>query len=128
MTDRDSHARAVDLPGWPCPPRVRDIPTTQNSWGWVPVQAYEGAVAQDELGFLWVDGNVAPKYRLPRDSEESPGALVCWTETGLGLWVHPKSLASLRDISRLDDPDRWVPVATVLSNLPDFVTTPEVPA
>jgi len=34
----------------------------------------------------------------------------------------------LRDISRLDDPDRWVPVATVLPNLPDFVTTPSVPA
>jgi len=32
--------------------------------------------------------------------------------------VHPKSLPYLRDISRLDDPDRWVPVATVLPNLP----------
>ena len=44
------------------------------------------------------------------------------------MWVHPKSLAYLRDISRLDDVDRWIPVATVLPNLPGFVTTPSVPA
>ena len=124
MTDHDSHARAFDLPGWPCSPRVRDIPTTPDSWGWVPVGSF-GAVAQDELGFLWADGNVAPKYRLPKNSDETPGALIYWTERGLGLWVHPKSLAYLRDISRLDEPDRWMPVATVLPNRPDrpdFVT------
>ena len=128
MTDRNPHARAFDLPGWPCPPRVRDIPTTPNSWGWVSVVTYNGAVAQDEVGFLWVDGNAAPKYRLPNDADASPGALVCWTERGLGLWVHPTSLAYLRDISRLDEPDRWVPVAAVLPNLPDFITAPGVPA
>ena len=93
-----------------------------------PVGSMAGAVAQDELGFLWADGNAAPKYRLPNDADASSGALVCWTERGLGLWVHPKSLAYLRDISRLDDVDRWIPVATVLPNLPGFVTTPSVPA
>ena len=118
MTDHHSHARAVDLPDWPCPPRVRSIPTTPESWGWVPVLTETGAVAQDELGYLWVDGNVAPKYRLPRDSEESPGALVCCTVHGLGLWVHPKSLGFLRSISRLDEPDRWVPVMVVLPDPP----------
>jgi hypothetical protein len=40
----------------------------------------------------------------------------------LGLWVHPKSLQDLMSISRLDEPDRWIPVAVVLSDLPDFVT------
>ncbi len=124
MTVHNPHARAFDLPGWPCPPRVRDIPTTPESWGWVPVVPETGAVAQDELGFLWADGNAVPKYRLPKDSDVLPGALVCWTERGLGVWVHPKSLPHLRNISRLDDPDRWVPVAVVLPNLPDFVTEP----
>jgi len=128
MTDRNSHARASDLPGWPCPPRARDIPTTPNSWGWVPVLTETGAVAQDELGFLWVDGNAVPKYRRPNDSDASPGALVCWTGQGLGVWVHTKSFEYLRNISRLDEPDRWVPVATVLPDLPAFVTTPAVPA
>ena len=115
------HAQAFDLPGWPCPPRVRDISTTRDSWGWVPVLSRDGAVAQDELGYLWADGTVAPKYRRPNDADASPGALVCWTEAGLGLWVHPQSLQYLRDISRLDDPDRWVSVAMVLPNPPDFV-------
>lgn len=53
MTVHNPHARAVDLPGWPCPPRVRDIPATPDSWGWVDVGSMAGAVAQDELGYLW---------------------------------------------------------------------------
>jgi len=128
MTDRNSHARAVDLPGWPCPPRVRDIPTTPESWGRVPVLTDTDAVAQDQLGYLWVDGNVAPKYRLTTDAGSMPGALVCWTDRGLGLWVPSRFMQYLRDISRLDDPDRWVPVAAVLPNLPDFITAPGVSA
>ena len=126
MTDRNSHARAVDLPGWPCPPRVRDIPTTAGSWGHVTIDPIHGAVAQDELGYLWADGAHVPRYRHPQDSDGSPGGVVCWTERGLGLWVHPKSMQYLRDISRLDDPDRWIPVATVLPDLPDSVTAPGV--
>ncbi len=78
-------ARTSDLPGWPCPPRVRDIPSTPESWGWVPVQALSGAVAQDEVGCLW---------------------------------LHPKSFGFLRSISRLDEPDRWVPVMVVLPEPP----------
>ena len=118
MTVHNPHARASDLPGWPCPPRVRDIPTTPDSWGWVPVYPDFGAVAQDELGYLWTDGNAVPRYRLPNDSDENPGALVCWTEHGLGLWMHPKSFGFLRSISRLDEPDRWVPVMMVLPEPP----------
>jgi hypothetical protein len=29
------HARAFDLPGWPCPPRARQIPEHKGNWGWV---------------------------------------------------------------------------------------------
>ena len=94
-------ARTSDLPGWPCPPRVRDIPSTPESWGWVPVQPL-----------------AVPQYRQPEESNASPGALVCCTVHGLGLWVHPKSLRFLRSISRLDDPDRWVPVMVVLPGPP----------
>ena len=68
---------------------------------------------------------MSPGTATPGTRTEARG--VCWTERGLGLWVHPKSLQYLRDISRLDDPDRWVPIATVLPNLPDFVTAPGVP-
>jgi len=128
MTDHKPHARAFDLPGWPCPPRVRDIPLTPESWGWVLVLPRVGAVAQDELGFLWADGNAVPKYRQPKDADASPGALVSWTEQCLGLWVHPKSFEYLRDISRLDDPDRWVPVMVLLPKFPGFAIKPGVPA
>ena len=104
MTEH-TQAHTSDLPGWPCPPRVRDIPSTPESWGWVPV-SYEGAVAQDEVGCLWVDGDAVPQYRLPDDSDTCPGAL------------HPKSRGFLRSISRLDKPDRWVPVMMVLPDPP----------
>jgi len=117
MTEH-TQARTSDLPGWPCPPRVRDIPLTPWSWGSVEVNSINGAVAQDEVGCLWVDGNAVPQYRQPEESNASPGALVCWTAAGLGLWVHPKSLRFLRSISRLDEPDRWVPVMSVLPESP----------
>ena len=117
MTEH-TQARTSDLPGWSCPPRVRDIPSTPESWGWVPVQPLAGPVAQDEVGCLWVDGDAVPQYRLPDDSATSPGALVCWTEHGLGLWMHPKSFGLLRSISRLDEPDRWVPVMAALPEPP----------
>jgi hypothetical protein len=122
------HARAFDLPGWPCPPRVRDVPACEGSWGMVDVINHSNrqlvALAQDELGFLWANGDIVPKFRLPNDHDlGSPGAVVCWTPEGLGLWVHPKSLAHLPSISRLDmDQDRWIPVAVALSELPPHIT------
>ena len=36
MTEH-TQARTSDLPGWSCPPRVRDIPSTPESWGWITV-------------------------------------------------------------------------------------------
>lgn len=117
------HARAFDLPGWPCPPRVRDIVNHVSSWGWVPVSIHSKpmAVAIDELGYLWANGDVAPKFQLPREADANPGAMVLWTPEGLGLWVHPNSLRYLPSISRLDmRPDEWLPVATVVDKLPPY--------
>lgn len=79
-------------------------------------------IVQDEMGYLWADGDTVPQYALPQDHRDEPGAVVCWTESGIGVWVHPKSLKYLRSMSRLDmEPDRWVPVAVVLRELPTFV-------
>lgn len=123
------HAKATDLPEWPCPPRVRDIPHNENSWGWVMVITSQSSppIAQDEMGYLWADGAVVPAFRLPHDAWDSPGVVLCWTEHGLGAWVHPKSSRHIGAISRLDvrrDPDRWVPIAVVLHELPAFVKAP----
>ena len=47
------HAKVSDLPGWPCPPRVRDIPDSPHSWGRIDVYQWqttgEPPVAYDEL-------------------------------------------------------------------------------
>jgi hypothetical protein len=120
----DQHARAFDLPGWATPPRVRDIPNHEESWGWVPVSAHSGvvSVAIDGLGYLWANGDAIPAFRMPRETDANPGAIVCWSESGLTLWVHPKSLGFIPSISRLDmKPDEWIPVALALAELPPFV-------
>lgn len=118
------HARAFDLPGWPCPPRVRDIVNHEDSWGWVAVyQApLQLPVAVDELGYLWANGDVEPKFKLPNEFDGNPGALLCWTPSGLGLWVHPLSMKYLPGISRLDmRTDQWVPVAVALTEWPPHI-------
>jgi len=116
------HARAFDLPGWPTPPRVRDIAKTPASWGWVPISTTKaGAVFQDELGYLWIDGNAAPRYQRFDESHHVPGAYAYWTEDGIGVYVHPRSYGYLGNISRLDmEPDRWLPVAHAACELPEF--------
>lgn len=117
MTTNEPHARAFDLPGWPCPPRVRDIPNNQDSWGYV----YSGSVAQDELGYLWVNGDAVPAF-CNYLKVDNPGAIVFWTDAGIGLHMHPKSLGHLGSISRLDmKPGEWLPVASVVAELPGFV-------
>jgi len=113
------HARAFDLPGWPCPPRVRDIPNHEGSWGWVPCQHSINGIYQDELGYLWADGNMVPEFRTFNSSYDCPGAILAWTEQGLGVYVHPKSLRYIGNISKLDmEPDRWIPIAVVLTDAP----------
>jgi hypothetical protein len=118
------HAKVSDLPGWPCPPRVRDIPTTPDSWGWIGVgdALHPIPVAVDELGYLWVRADVAPRYRLPADADVNPGAIVFWTPDGIGLHLHPKSYQWLPSTSRLDhNPDEWLAVAEVSKTLPSWI-------
>jgi hypothetical protein len=126
------HTRAFDLPGWPCPPRVRDIPGHEGSWGYVQCNAgwnasfenqrHSPRIVQDDLGYLWADGNAIPQFQLPRGSDDGPGAILFWTEQGLGVYVHPKSLRYIGNISRLDmEPDRWIPIAVPAAELPSFV-------
>ena len=116
------HARAFDLPNWPCPPRVRDIPSHEGSWGHVRVTSLGDPLAGlviDELGFLWANGDVPPVFDLPNGEHSSPGAVTCWTPEGLGVWVHPKSMKFLPQISRLDmQSDQWIPIAVALAEMP----------
>lgn len=117
------HARAFDLPGWPSPPRVRDIPQHEESWGFVPVVSHKPVIIQDELGYLWADGNACPRFELPNEDHASPGGIVFWTPEGLGIWIHPKSLKGLGSMSRLDmEQDQWIPIAVAAAELPPFVT------
>lgn len=126
MTERP-HARAFDLPGWPCPPRVRDIASHENSWGHVfmsgDTPGLGKTVVQDERGYLWANGDTIPQFRLPDDGMQSPGAVPFWTKEGLGAYIHPKSLRFLGNISRLDmQPDQWIPIAVAAAVLPEFIT------
>lgn len=134
MNENKPHARTFDLPGWPCPPRVRDIPNLSNSWGRIPVarfaQGEPGSgsflhgipMGQDEHANLWVNGNVIPEFATPDESLANPGALVFWTETGIGLWVHPKSLNRVPSISHHEtNLDEWLPVNEVVWQWPSFI-------
>lgn len=125
--DNDRQARTSDLPGWPCPPRARDIAKTPGSWGAVSVgesyseaSKYAPGVVQDELGRLWLNGDAVPKFRLIEQSTDAnPGAVAFWTETGIGIYIHPKSYRYLGSINSYDmAPDQWVPIASVANAQP----------
>jgi len=123
------HAHTSDLPGWPCPPRVRDIPKKRESWGQINVNdVANSGLYQDDLGFLWVDGDAIPRYQNPDAiSGSSPGAIVFWTPAGIGVWVHPKSMAYLGSKSTLEmrqEQDRFLPVNEAVAELPAFVQLP----
>jgi hypothetical protein len=121
------HATVYDIPGWPSPPRLRDIPGRENSWSFVNVYAdprdVEGSrLAYDETGHLWINGSRPGTPEIPHDNGVNPGAIAYWTPAGIGLWIHPKSLRSLSSLSRLDmNPDDWMPVTEVARELPPFV-------
>lgn len=115
-------AKISDLPGWPCPTRISDIANKPDSWGWIPVGNVSRPICvwYDELGALWANGDAVPRYRHPTESDGNPGAIVYWTESGIGLYVHPKSYAFLSNRSRLDNTpeESWVPVVEVVSKPP----------
>lgn len=124
------HARTSDIANYPCPPQVRDIPKTVDSWGYIavtgPLTAAHTNLAtlvSDELGYLWINGNNTLAYRLPNETHYSPGAIAFWTPNGIGLWIHPKSLRALATVSRLDlqsdaHDGKWIPVNEVTNLLP----------
>lgn len=124
------HARAFDLPGWPCPPRVRDIASTQQSWGGVPVGMVHNdpetsGVVQDELGKLWANGDMAPKFAIPtKYNQISVGAVLFCAAQGIGVFVHPSRYQYLPSLNTYDmAPDKWVPIAVTAAadELPEFV-------
>ncbi|MBB4893519.1 hypothetical protein FHS39_002550 [Streptomyces olivoverticillatus] len=107
------HARAMDLPGYCTPPRVRDIATHAGSWGWTESHH----VAQDDEGRLWADGTAHPKAApsAPRNLQR----LLTWSEHGLAVYV-PRD--GYRLLERIDGPvdERWVPIASVMPELPAY--------
>lgn len=60
--ENDPHASVFDIPGWPCPPRVSDIPHHENSWGYVPLSSSKPMIMYDELGKLWIKGDAVPAF------------------------------------------------------------------
>lgn len=128
------HALAADLPGWPCPPRVRDIATKERSWGGVKVGVINddpetSGVVQDELGRLWANGDKAPRFALAKDTRLSfLGAILFWTEQGIGVYINPAQYMFLPSLSTFDmAPDKWVPIvaAVAADELPDFIQAPK---
>lgn len=118
MTNRPPHARTSDLPGWPCPPRVRDMPKTPKSWGYVPIGSFH-SIVQDEQGYLWADGDRVP---MPIHNGEASYALLVWTEQGLAVFIDPRGYGRLPFRSLLDDePERWIPIVAVLAEPPTDV-------
>ncbi len=83
-------ARTMDLPDYPSPPTIRDIPAHAGSWGWVG----PGYVAQDRDGYLWVEGagTPRPQPRAPQDLQ----ALVAWTEDGIALYMPRRAYDLIR--------------------------------
>jgi hypothetical protein len=124
MSRKPPHARAFDIPGWPCPPRVRDIQTHPGSWGALSVTAVgDGtAIAQDDLGYRWVNGDIVPQFKRVGGGSGAQ-AVAFWTEAGIGLWICPDYLSWLASISKLDmKPDQWLPVSQVVADPPAFAT------
>ena len=114
MTDRNQ-ARAMDLPGYSCPPFVRDIPTHAGTWGWI----HAFSIVQDDHGYLWADGQVKPKSSLSGDNG-GHRALVAWSEAGLSVWVDPDGYGSLQRLEGEVDTGRWVPVAALMAEAPGY--------
>lgn len=111
MTDKE-HARAMDLPDYPCPPNLGAIAAHAGSWGWAnPADS----IAQDADGYLWVKTGT----RLSPTPSTSLDVLGTWTEDGIGVYVPKRSYGFIRSIPTLCAP-QWVPVAVVLKEPPAY--------
>lgn len=121
------HAKVFDIPGWPCPPRVSDIPNRENSWGHIDVglTTVHPSVVFDEIGSLWVRGDTTPSYKLPNAAHENPGAIVFHSPKGIVLYLHPKSYKKLPMVSRLDLQStsgiEYLPINDVTDTLPPHI-------
>lgn len=110
-------ARAItDLPGWPCPPRVADLPDHPRAYGWVS----DHQVAVDDEGRLWVN-RLATLRPLPVPTCE---VLVTWA-SGEHPNVHvPKSAfhgirMSLEGL--VGAAEAWTPIGGVYSDVPSWI-------
>jgi len=119
MTDR-KQARAMDLPGYPCPPSLGHVPAHAGSWGWLVCAAtdqHTAAVAQDSNGYLWARSSTHLSPQVPVGYKSV--ALAIWTEDGLGLYVAQESYKNIYCVDQLDEME-WTPVAVVVKEPPAY--------
>lgn len=114
------HLRTSDLPGWPCPPRVRDMVKTPDSWGYVLLGSLQHIV-QDDGGYLWADGDVCPRPMVDQVGTAHQ-ALLMWTEQGLAVFIPVGGYGNIVSKSLLGaEPERWIPIRTHLNVIPEHV-------
>jgi hypothetical protein len=122
MTDR-KQARAMDLPGYPCPPSLREIANHAGSWGWFNTVGMPGrpVIARDADGYLWArsDEELSPE----RETRGAVPALAVWTEEGVALFVPREAYKYLRNIASPADELEWTPIAAVLTEPPGYALT-----
>ncbi|WP_435112196.1 hypothetical protein [Nocardiopsis synnemataformans] len=107
MSDRP-HARAFELPGWPCPPLSYQIADYPGSYGWVgPSHVYI-----DEAGYLWVSSN----SDLTPAPQTAFSVCLAWTEDGIGLWAPKKAYSSF--ITRKCLGEGFTPIARIIPEPP----------
>jgi hypothetical protein len=119
MTDR-KQARAMDLPGYPCPPSLSAVPAHAGSWGWFSAGAtgqINAVVAQDTSGYLWARSSTHLSPQAPAGLKAV--ALAVWTEDGLGLYLAPEAYRYVYRVDNIDELE-WTPVAVVVKEPPAF--------
>jgi hypothetical protein len=119
MSDR-KQARAMDLPDYPCPPSLGQIPNHAGSWGWFNTVGIPGrpVIGRDGDGYLWArsDARLSPE----RETRGAVPALAVWTEDGAALFVPREGYKHLRSIEGPVDELEWTPVASVLKEPPAY--------
>lgn len=104
------HARAFDLPGWPCPPQAAQIPDHPGSYGWT----FASSIFIDPEGHLWVrsTSQMRPCWR------DDFGVCLAWTEDGgIGLWAPRQAYGAFQPTGLVDE-STLTPIARVISEPP----------